>query len=150
MIFSAGKPFAGITPTLISLAFVLFSLVSFGQKPASKQTSKSGLTIIDPVQIENLPKFLGGDKAFAMFLSKNLKWPDQIDAQGKVIISFIVEKDGSLTHFEVERIMGAEFDKEALRVLRKSPKWIPEMLNGKPVRCGYTVPINFMFLFNNN
>jgi len=146
LIFIAGESISGITLTFIGLVSVLFSLGSFGQKLGLKQPSKNDLTIIDPV--ENGPSFPGGHEAFNKFLSKNLKWPDQIDAQGEVIISFIVEKDGSLTHFKVQRSLGPEFDQEALWVLRKSPKWIPEMLNGKPVRSGYTVPINFMFLLN--
>ncbi len=66
-----------------------------------------------------------------------------IDVQGKVIIGFVVEKDGRLTNFKIERKLWPEFDKEALRVIRKMPRWKPALLNGKPVRCNYTIPINF-------
>jgi len=87
--------------------------------------------------------FPGGTKAYGKFLEKNLRWPTQDDIQGRVIVSFIVEKDGSLTNFKVERSLGKDCDNEALRVLRKFPKWIPGMKNGKPVRVKYMVPINF-------
>lgn len=117
------------------------------QKTTYSRSSKNQATIIDPVQFEYMPKFPGGEKVFWKFLSQNLKWPksDDGEAYGRVIISFIVEKDGRLTSFKVERSLGKDFDAEALRVLRKSPKWVPGVHNGKPVRCGYTVPINFMF-----
>jgi protein TonB len=90
------------------------------------------------------PQFPGGEKAFYTFLGKNLKWPDSsIDAQGKVLVSFYIEKDGQLTNFKIERSLGALFDNEAIRVLKKSPKWIPAKQNGRPIRYKYTVPVNF-------
>jgi len=94
-------------------------------------------------QLEKLPEFPGGQKVYDKFLSKNLKWPDRIDAQGKVIISFITENDGHLTGFKVERSVGNPFDSQALRVIKKSPKWIPGKQNGKTVRVKYSLPINF-------
>jgi protein TonB len=93
--------------------------------------------------IASLPSFPGGQKAFNKFLAKNLKWPNQDDAEGRVIISFVVEKDGRLTDFKVERSLRKEFDIEALRVLKRSPEWIPGMKNGKKVSVRYFVPINF-------
>ncbi|MFI5140023.1 MAG: energy transducer TonB, partial [Sphingobacteriales bacterium] len=99
-----------------------------------------------PSLVDKMPTFPGGIKAYGKFLEKNLKWPknDDDDTQGRVIISFYIEKDGSLTNFKVERSLGKDFDAEALRVLRKSPKWIPVMENGKAIRCRYTLPINFI------
>jgi len=120
--------------------FLVFLSVQAQNKAASK-TAKNNQILIDPVS--PAPSFPGGEKAYGKFLEKNLKWPNQDDVQGRVIISFIVEKDGSLTNFKVERSLGKDFDAEALRVLRKSPKWIPAMENGKAIRCRYTLPINF-------
>jgi protein TonB len=65
------------------------------------------------------------------------------DTYGRVIVGFTVEKDGKLSDFKVEKSLGTKFDTEALRVLKKSPKWIPGRLKGKPVRVRYSVPINF-------
>lgn len=94
--------------------------------------------------IEPQPQFPGGDKAFKKFLAKNLKWPDgDIDAEGSVIITFLVRKDGTTTNFKVLRGIHPIFDQEAMRVLKKMPKWKPKIQNGKPVACNYTLPVRF-------
>jgi protein TonB len=125
------------------LIFILFILDLKAQKTPLSQSSKNNLVIRDPIPVE--PSFPGGDKAFGKFLAKNVKWPktDDGDTMGKVIISFIVEKDGRLTGFSVVRSLGKDFDAEALRVIKKSPKWIPATRNAKPVRVKYYVPIHF-------
>jgi len=93
---------------------------------------------------EDQPKFPGGDTEFKKFISKNLRWPaGDIDAEGSVIISFIVQRDGRLTDFKILRSLHPAFDKEALLLLKKSPKWIPAKQNGKIVKSRYTVPIRF-------
>lgn len=114
-------------------------------KPVS-QSAKNDEILVDPILHE--PSFPGGQKAFGRFLSRNLKWPDpDIDARGKVIISFTVEKDGRLTGFKVKKGMGEPFDEEAVRVLQKSPKWKPATKNSKPVKAEYMVPINFTLTY---
>jgi TonB family protein len=112
--------------------------------------SANDSTFVDPISpyFDRYPQFPGGLKAYQKFLNENLKWPSQIDAQGKVIISFIVEKDGRLTNIKVDKKLGAEFDNEALRVIKKMPRWEPAMLKGKSVRCRYTIPINFALSAN--
>jgi protein TonB len=126
---------------IVPLAF----LNAKAQKTVLPQSAKNDVRIDAQPPIEKPPMFPGGQKAFYKFLAENLKWPksDDGDTQGRVIISFVVEKDGSLTGFKVERSLGKDFNAEALRVLKKSPKWIPAMKNGKPVRIKYAVPINF-------
>jgi periplasmic protein TonB len=93
-----------------------------------------------------LPAPVGGDEAWTKFLKKNLRYPDQaIDAEksGKVWISFVIEKDGTLTDIKVMRGPGYGMDEEALRVLKKAPAWTPGIQRGKPVRVAFTLPINF-------
>ncbi len=93
-----------------------------------------------------LPAPVGGDAAWTKFLMKNLHYPDQaIDAEksGKVWISFVIEKDGTLTDIKVLRGPGYGMDQEALRVLKKAPAWTPGIQRGKPVRVAFTLPINF-------
>jgi TonB family protein len=91
-----------------------------------------------------IARYNGGTNAFLKFVKKNLKWPRSgIDASGRVLMSFIVEKDGTLTNFKVERGIEPSFDAEALNVLKRSPKWIPAKINGKKVRSRYIVPISF-------
>ncbi|HTE00215.1 MAG TPA: energy transducer TonB [Mucilaginibacter sp.] len=97
-------------------------------------------------ECEHQPTFPGGTKAFQKYLLKNLKWPDKtgmIDVQGKVRVSFVVEKDGTLTNFKVLRKLHPLFDAEAIKVLKKSPRWNPGTVNGHKVRARYLVPINF-------
>jgi protein TonB len=128
---------------LLTLIFFLI-LVSVNAQKKPVIPSRKDISIDDSSFLRPTPKFPGGQKAFYKFLNKNLKWPNpQIDAQGRVIISFFVEKDGRLTNFKVERGLGKPFDQEALRVLKKSPRWIPAKQNRKPVKVKYYVPINF-------
>jgi TonB family protein len=96
--------------------------------------------------VEQNPGFPGGMDAFFKFLSKNIKYPQEMrdkNVQGRVIIQFIVEPDGWLTNFKVARDLGYGAGEEALRVLSLSPKWEPGIQNGKPVRVMYSVPITF-------
>ena len=87
---------------------------------------------------EILPQFPGGDKALMEFLKKEVRQPDEAkDVKGKVVISLIVETSGELTHFKVARSVHPALDKEALRVVKMMPKWIPGSIYGKLVtsRC---------------
>lgn len=105
------------------------------------------------VAVEQVPQFPGGIEAFYRYLSKNIRYPAAMrDAgvQGKVIVSFVVERDGSLTDLRVTRGVAADIDMEALRVIRESPKWTPGIQNGRPVRVAYSVPIAFNLVDNEN
>jgi TonB family protein len=96
--------------------------------------------------VEILPTFPGGLKAFGEFLGENLKYPAEArknSIQGRVYLTFVVEKDGILSNIKVARGIGSGCDEEAMRVLAISPKWTPGMQNGKVVRVSYTVPIFF-------
>ncbi|MHB8209442.1 energy transducer TonB [Mucilaginibacter sp.] len=110
--------------------------------PASNGTE----TVTDFKFLEVMPVPYGGASAWSKFLSKNLRYPDMaIDQhiQGKVWVSFIIEADGKLSNFKVERGVGYGLDEEALRVLKLAPAWKPGIQNGHPVRVQYNIPINF-------
>lgn len=93
--------------------------------------------------IEMKPEYPGGIEEFYKFIRKNFNAPnDKAFKGGKVIISFVVEKDGSLTDFKVIRDAGFGTGLEAIRTLKKCEKWIPAKQRGVPVRCAYTLPIN--------
>jgi protein TonB len=126
----------------LTLVFSLLFVGAYAQKKPAPIPNKNNQILIDPV--EEGPSFPGGQKAFYKFLSKNLKWPGDPEVSGRVIVGFVVEKDGSLTHFKILRSLGKDFDAEALRVLKKSPKWMPATINSKPVRRGVMQPINFI------
>ena len=90
------------------------------------------------------PSFPGGQEAMLQFLKENLLWPDvEADVQGRVIVTFVVETDGSLTDLKVVRGLDPAFDKEALRIVKSMPKWIPGTQNGQPIRVRYSVPVTF-------
>ncbi|SEN94147.1 TonB family C-terminal domain-containing protein [Mucilaginibacter gossypiicola] len=90
------------------------------------------------------PHFRGGNNAFHEFLNKNLKWPESVSGgEGIVTISFFVESDGRLTDVKVVKGMSDPFNKEALRVIKLSERWIPAMRDGHFIKSKYTVPIQF-------
>lgn len=87
-----------------------------------------------------------GTKALMAFLSRNVKYPvkaEENGIQGRVICSFVVETDGSITEVTVVNPVEPSLDKEAIRVVKSMPKWIPGTQKGKPVRVKYTMPITF-------
>jgi periplasmic protein TonB len=96
--------------------------------------------------VEQVPEFPGGFNNFTQFLAKNIHYPaDAVKnhRQGRVILSFVVETDGSLTEPKVVKGVSEDIDAEAIRVLKSSPKWQPGLQNGKPVRVQFAVPITF-------
>ena len=96
--------------------------------------------------VEQMPSFPGGDKALMDFLSNNVKYPvvaQENGVQGRVVISFVVEKDGSITDVRVVRSVDPSLDKEAARVVKSMPRWIPGKQNGAAVRVKYNVPVSF-------
>jgi periplasmic protein TonB len=97
---------------------------------------------VEPGTLDAMPEPYGGAAAWSRFLQKNLRYPET-EAQGRVIISFIIERDGRLTDLQVVRGVVSELDREALRVLKLAPAWKPGLQAGKPVRVKYTIPIVF-------
>jgi protein TonB len=96
--------------------------------------------------VEQAPNFPGGDGAFGKYLQKNMRYPAiarENNVQGRVVLTFVVERDGSLTDIKVLRSLGSGTDEEAVRVLKASPKWKPGIQNGRPVRVQYSIPVNF-------
>lgn len=98
--------------------------------------------IYNTAGIEVKPDFPGGMEKFYKYISKNYQIPEEEGLKGKVFVSFVVEKDGSLTDIKVIRDIGYGTGKEAMRVLRSCPKWTPGEQNGKKVRVLYSLPIS--------
>ena len=96
--------------------------------------------------VEEMPKFPGGEKALMDYVSNNVKYPEEAknkNIAGRVFVSFVVEKDGSIGEVKVLRGIGGGCDEEAVRVIKGMPKWKPGMQKGKPVRVSYQIPIYF-------
>ena len=116
--------------------------------PMAKDTAeaKTGKKMPCTDNPEMFPQFPGGHVALFEYLSKNIKFPkskENEDVKVRVVTTFTVEKDGSITHAKIVRSQGEAFDNEALRVINGMPKWIPGMQNGKAVSVKYTLPITF-------
>jgi TonB family protein len=93
---------------------------------------------------EEMPEFPGGPDSLNAFLTRNIQWPIGYGcATGTVLVEFIVEKDGTITHPTISVSLMPEFDKEALRLVSLMPKWKPARAQGVPVRCYYKIPVTF-------
>lgn len=96
--------------------------------------------------VEQMPSFPGGEAALMQYLSKNIKYPpfaEENNIQGRVICTFVVERDGSVTDIHIAKGVDPSLDKEAIRVVSGMPKWIPGRQNGQSVRVKYTLPVTF-------
>lgn len=96
--------------------------------------------------VEKMPEFPGGNAALNAYLKKNIKYPQicrENNIQGRVLIQFIVNKDGSIVEPEVVKSVNPYLDNEAIRVISAMPKWTPGEQRGKTVRVKFTVPVNF-------
>lgn len=97
--------------------------------------------------VEDMPEFPGGELALRQYIANAINYPviaQENGIQGKVYVTFVVNKDGSVTDARIARGVDPSLDKEALRVINSLPKWKPGKQRGKPVRVSYTVPINFV------
>lgn len=96
--------------------------------------------------VEQMPQFPGGDAALAKYLSSHIQYPSMAqenNIQGRVIVQFVVQKDGSIGQVKVVRSVDRDLDKEAIRVCKGLPKFVPGKNNGQPVAVWYTLPISF-------
>ena len=96
--------------------------------------------------VEQMPEYPGGPKALMEFLNNNVQYPAEAEKagiQGRVIATFVIEKDGSISNAKVVKSVDPLLDAEALRVIGAMPNWKPGMQNGKIVRVKYTVPLSF-------
>ena len=96
--------------------------------------------------VEVLPEYPGGSAAMMRYLAQNVKYPQAAQEngrQGKVVVQFVVDTDGSIINAHVLTSVDPDLDKEALRVIKSMPRWTPGKQKGKPVRVKYTVPVNF-------
>jgi len=95
---------------------------------------------------EVLPTFIGGEETMYVWLSNNIKYPQEAKetgVQGIVVVTFVVEKDGSHTGVQILKGIGGGCDEEAVRVINAMPKWKPGTQNGEPVRVQFTLPIRY-------
>lgn len=92
--------------------------------------------------VEQMPRFPGGEGALMTYIARNIRYPNE-NAEGSVIVQFVVTKIGSIGKVKVVRSGGPELDREAIRVIKTLPKFIPGIRKGEPVNVWYTLPITF-------
>lgn len=98
-------------------------------------------------ECEQMPQFEGGQENLMMFVARGVRYPasaHQAGIQGKVFVSFVVEKDGSIKLVKITKSVDSALDAEAMRVIKSMPAWTPGRQKGKPVRVSFTMPINFV------
>lgn len=121
---------------------IIGALLCFATADAQQQKRQG--KVYDVVEV--MPEYPGGMGEMMKFLSHNVRYPEAAKKkglQGRSVIHFVVEKDGSLSDFKVVRSAGKLLDAEALRVAKTMPKWKPGKLKGKPVRVKYMLPVSF-------
>ena len=96
--------------------------------------------------VEVIPQFVGGEKALYKWVNDNmLSCPPPANCiTGKVLVNFVIEKDGSITNVKVTKSVHPLLDNEAIRLVKSMPKWLPAIKDNKVVRCYFTLPINFI------
>ena len=95
---------------------------------------------------EQMPMFPGGDRKLMEYIDTNVQYPPECEeacTQGRVVVTFVVERDGSISHAKVVKSVDPQLDAEALRVVEAMPKWIPGRQNGVTVAIKYTIPVRF-------
>jgi protein TonB len=154
------QPINDILPMKKILFLFLSFIIFYSAKAQTQGTDIPDLDKIDikePAGVKNTsektysavdqnPQFPGGIEEFYNFMKTNLRYPSiakQKEIQGKVFVSFVVDRDGSLTDVKVVKSLSRETDAEAIRLIQSSPKWNPGVQNGKPVRIKYTAPVIF-------
>jgi len=121
---------------LLAIVFFSFQLIN-----AQEQISQLQDTIYDSKDVEIKPEYPGGMDAFYKLIAKNFKVPEEEGLNGKIITTFVIEIDGSISNIKILQDIGYGSGTEVLKVLMMSENWIPAKLNNIPVRVLYQFPI---------
>lgn len=130
--------------TVMKKLFLIMFFMAFVSVNAYSQSDDSDNAVYK--MVEEMAQFPGGQAEMLKFIQENRQYPEAAKANGvhgKVMVTFIVERDGSLSDVKVMRGLGSGCDEEAIRVVQSMPKWNPGKQRGKEVRCSYVVPITF-------
>lgn len=127
------------------LLFLIICIVAFQNTKAQSEpvapTPTEENTVYNSAGLEIKPEFKGGLNKFYEYIAKNYRTPDVPGLNGQLMISFVVEKDGSITDIKVLKDLGYGTGEEAIRILKKCPKWTPAEQKGKKVRCSFMLPL---------
>jgi protein TonB len=123
--------------------YILFSILLFSVFNSFSQDTiqRKNTEVYALISIDKKPEFPGGQGEFYKYIGTNYKMPNIKNLNGKVLVTFVIEKDGSIVEVKVLRDLGYGTGEEAIRVLKASPKWVPGEQNGQPVRVHFALPI---------
>ena len=130
--------------TLLIALLAAVSSAAFAQTPATDSKTSNDEEVF--VVVEQDPQFPGGMEALYKYIASNVKYPDEAKAKnitGKVFVSFVIEKDGSISNVKVVHSPHELLSDEAVRCVLAMPKWVPGKQRGKSVRTQFMLPINF-------
>lgn len=137
---------------VLTIVMALLGTAAWAQSDTKTTTKTESNTAVNAIEedvfvvVEEDPEFPGGMEALYRYLASNIKYPENAKKeriQGKVYVSFVIEKDGSVSNIKVLRDIGGGCGEEAVRVVKQMPKWKPGRQRGKRVRTQYNLPINF-------
>jgi protein TonB len=134
----------GLWWRLLTVMSVLAILLMVNTNAMAQNKKKANDKVLEKAEV--MPEYPGGDQAMMDFVAKNVQYPQEArdkEISGRVLVSFIVEKDGSIADVKVVKGIGGGCDEEAVRVVKAMPKWKPGKDKGKPVRVSYMMPFTF-------
>lgn len=134
----------GLWWRLLATLSVLAILFTVNTTAMAQNKKTSNDKVFEKVEV--MPEFPGGEQAMMDFVAKNVVYPQEArdkEISGRVLVGFIVEKDGSISETEVVKGIGGGCDEEAVRVVKAMPKWKPGKQKGKPVRVHFMLPLTF-------
>lgn len=136
---------------ILLLIAIVATMRVCGKEKLSRIELAESVTEIDDedtlfIEYDQLPQFLGGEVALMKFIADNLHYPDSAKAkkiQGQVVVKFVVTKTGEIGEVKIVRSKDLDLDKEAVRIVKSLPNFIPGKINGEVVDMWYTLPIKF-------
>ena len=134
----------GLWWRLLTVMSVQAILLMVNTNAMAQNKKKANDKVLEKAEV--MPEYPGGDQAMMDFVAKNVQYPQEArdkEISGRVLVSFIVEKDGSIADVKVVKGIGGGCDEEAVRVVKAMPKWKPGKDKGKPVRVSYMMPFTF-------
>jgi TonB family protein len=145
-----------LIPFMFILFFAFSSLAQNADSITNSQTVQDSLVFVKSNEkknnapiltiVEQMPSYPGGEEAMYEFLGKNIKYPQyakENDITGTVIVTYVIEQDGSITDVRTLKDIGGGCGEEAVRVIKCMPKWIPGKQGGAPVRVQFNLPIRY-------
>lgn len=134
----------GLWWRLLTTMSVLAILLMVNTNAMAQNKKAANDKVLEKAEV--MPEFPGGEQAMMKFVSENVQYPEEAkekEISGRVLVGFIVEKDGSVNEVKIVRGIGGGCDEEAVRVVKAMPKWKPGKQDGKTVRVSYTMPFFF-------